>query len=496
MEIAIYTRKSVVKNENCESIETQIELCKRYFKNSDDNFSIFCDKGYSGGNTNRPDFKKMINMCKLNKFDIVATYKVDRISRNIVDFVNIYEELKKTNTKLVSVTEGFDTTTPIGEMMMFLLSAFANMERENIKQRVKDSMINLAKKGCFTGGFVPFGCVTEKKDDKSYLLIKDADLIKFIYDKYLEMRSLHSTQKYLLEKGIKTFTSKSSLGNMLRNPVYVESSNKVSNYLKNKGYEIVGKANKCGYTTYGKTTGTPLAIVGKHKACIESDTFLKVNMMLDENKDKAIKRESKTYWLTGVLICPFCNSEYVLINSGNNTYYACKNRLNRNSNGMGIDKNKVKCKNSKYVNAIQIESKVEEYISSLENKNKFDQVFSENKSFDNEISILENKINENEKYINNLVNKLMLLNNTSSEAVVNKINELSDENSKLKDTLEELRYEQLEEIKNRSTSANIKRNILNFKNLKSNKDKRIAIKEIFKKIVYNPYEDKAEFEFK
>ncbi|MFR3521520.1 MAG: recombinase family protein, partial [Clostridia bacterium] len=193
LRIAIYTRKSVFK-ENSESIDTQIELSKKYFQGSH-HFEVFIDEGFSGGNTNRPAFKKMMNMIKLRKFDIVATYKIDRISRNIVDFVGIYEDLKNNNVKLVSITEGFDTTTVMGEMMMFILSAFANMERENIKERVKDNMIALAKKGCFTGGFVPFGCEIEKKEGKSYLTITDEKTIQLIFNKYLELKSLYALKK-------------------------------------------------------------------------------------------------------------------------------------------------------------------------------------------------------------------------------------------------------------------------------------------------------------
>ncbi len=89
MKIAIYTRKSVAI-ENSESIETQVQLCKSYF-NGNNEFEIFEDEGFSGGNINRPAFKRMMNLARLGTFDIVAVYKVDRIARNIVDFFKIYD---------------------------------------------------------------------------------------------------------------------------------------------------------------------------------------------------------------------------------------------------------------------------------------------------------------------------------------------------------------------------------------------------------------------
>ncbi len=493
LRIAIYTRKSVFK-ENSESIDTQISLCKDYFKGSNE-FEVFVDEGFSGGNTNRPAFKKMMNMIKLEKFDIVATYKIDRISRNIVDFVGIYENLKKNNVKLVSITEGFDTTTVMGEMMMFILSAFANMERENIRERVKDNMIALAKKGCFTGGFIPFGCIVEEREGKSYLKISDEKLIQLIFSKYLEFNSLYSTQKYLLNNGFKSLSTRSSLGRLLRNPIYCKSDERVSEYFIKKGYDIVGSANKKGYMTYGKTANYPTLIVGKHKACIDPDTFLKVNMLLDKNKETATKKESKVYWLTEVLYCPYCGSKYVLTNSGRNTYYVCQNRLSRNTNELGIDKDKKKCENSRYVNAEFIEGKVSLLIAELEDYSTYksfkNKVKKDNK--DDEIEVLTNTINSNKKAIGNLVDKLMLLSNEAATPLTKKIEELTLKNTELESRIYELRSIQLDNINERDEKEIIN-SIRNFNKLESNKEKRGNVRKIFKKIIYNPYEDSIDMQ--
>jgi DNA invertase Pin-like site-specific DNA recombinase len=495
LNIAIYTRKSVLV-ENSESIQTQIDLCKKYFKENN-NFEVFEDEGFSGGNTNRPAFKRMMNLCKLNKFNIVAVYKVDRISRNIIDFVNIYEELKNNNIKLVSITEGFDTQNAMGEMMMFMLSAFANMERENIRQRVKDNMISLANKGCYTGGYVPFGCEVQKVDGKSYLKIVDTELIKLMFDKYLELSSLYATQSYLKNNGFKTLATRSSLRDILRNPIYCKSDEKVSNYIKNMGYEIVGKANGKGYMTYGKRTNYPTAIVGKHKAVIDADTFLKVNMLLDANKDKTTKKESKTYWLTEILHCPFCGEKYIIVNSGKNTYYACSNRVNRSKDEMGIDVKKEKCRNYKYVNAVAIEEKIEKLIEGLENAKNFEEGYNSNNSdskFENEIIVLEKSKLTNEKAINNLVEKLTVLSNAAATPVLKKIEELTVKNKELRDKIEELKLQQLENI-NTTSAKEIKNNINVFKYLKTNNDKRVAIRKIFNKLTYDPFKDKMNVEF-
>lgn len=92
-------------------------MCKTYFNRADEDcsFEIFQDEGFSGGNINRPSFQRMLELAKHKQFDIIAVYKVDRIARNIVDFVNIYDELENHDIKLVSITEGFDPSTPIGK---------------------------------------------------------------------------------------------------------------------------------------------------------------------------------------------------------------------------------------------------------------------------------------------------------------------------------------------------------------------------------------------
>lgn len=493
MKIAIYTRKSVYK-EHSESIETQIELCKSYFKGENE-YEVFIDEGFSGGNTNRPSFLNMMDLIRLGKFDVVAIYKIDRISRNIIDFFKIYEDLEKYNVKLVSITENFDTTTPVGKMMMIMLSAFADMERENIRQRVKDNMIALAKKGCFTGGFVPFGCITEKKEGKSYLKIVDTDIIQLMFTKYLELQSLYATQKYLLDNNIKTVTARSSLREILRNPLYCKSSPDVSKYLEDR-FEVVGKANGKGYMTYGKTSGNPTLIVGKHKACIDSELFLKVNMLIDKNREDTSKKKSKVYWLSGVLHCPFCGSRYTIANSDRNSYYVCSHRINRKSGGMGRDTTKEKCINNKYINAIEIEKKVAKLIYMLEDEEYFNSVYSKSteSSSKKEIDILESKINKNNDSINNLVDKLTIASDQVSKILMDKIEKLTTENNELKVSLDKLKIKEMQKAADNNTKE-IKECIHKFKDIKDNEQKRRLVSIIFKKLVYDPIADKIEVVF-
>lgn len=496
MQVAIYTRKSVYV-ENSESIETQINLCKNYFKNIDATFEIFEDEGFSGKNTNRPAFTRMMKLCKLGKFNAVAVYKIDRIARNIIDFINIYDTLDKYNIKVISITEGFDPSTPGGKVQMILLASLADMERMNIAQRVKDNMLALAKKGCWTGGPAPKGYTIIKDNGKSYLELSDKNIIQNLFNWYLENHSLYKVMQLMKENYPPNiaYSIRENIRNFLRNPVYVQSDPIVSEYLKLKGFEIIGKENKKGYLTYGKTNGDPIAIVSKHKAVIAPNIFLQVNRLLDEKKESYFKRDSKIYWLSGIMKCPLCNSDYILCNSGRNTYYVCSNRLKRNS--MGIDTTRNKCSNNKYINALEIETKVEKYIDMLKNLNinEFKNLYEVDTDTTNYSLELENRIKENDKLIANLVDKLMLLSNEAAVPVANRIEEITSSNNILKIKLENEKLKTIELEANKNNVSTTFNNICSFTNIKDNSGKRIIIKTIFKFIIYNPYDDSLDVKF-
>lgn len=492
--VAIYTRKSVFR-ENSESIETQINMCKAYFTRQYTNceFEIFEDEGFSGKNTNRPAFKRLFQLCKLNKFDAVAVYKIDRLARNIVDFINIYNELEKFDIKLISITEGFDPTTAMGKMMMVMLAGFADMERMNIAQRVKDNMISLAKKGCFTGGPVNRGYAIETKEDgKKYLKLENPKFINFIFEKFNEGYSIPKIFEMQKEE-FKDYSlgSSPSIRRFLRSPVYVKTSLEVSSYLKEKGYDIVGKENnKTGYLTYGVTTKEPTAIVSKHPAVIEPHLWLKVNKKLDETKETILKRESKCYWLTGVLKCPECNSNYILANAHGVSYYTCSARLKRGKNNPHI------CNNNKYLNAKKIETKVEIIVSDLFNKKIFDKLYSSKEvTFNDDSKQIENKIKKNEIAIKNLVDKISILSNEASKFLTDKIEILTKEISELKIKLEEIKLNKLHNEINKNTPDIIYNNIINFKEAATPEEKRRLIRLIFKSIYYDSSLDKITFEF-
>ena len=132
---AIYARQSVDKKDSI-SIESQIEFCKYELKGG--NCKEYTDKGYSGKNTDRPKFQELVRDIKRGLIAKVVVYKLDRISRSILDFANMMELFQQYNVEFVSSTEKFDTSTPMGRAMLNICIVFAQLERETIQKRVAD----------------------------------------------------------------------------------------------------------------------------------------------------------------------------------------------------------------------------------------------------------------------------------------------------------------------------------------------------------------------
>lgn len=139
MATAIYGRQSVDKKDSI-SIEAQIGLCKKECT-GESNFKIYTDKGYSGKNTDRPKFRRMMQDVKSGLIDRVVVYRLDRLSRSITDFGHMWEGLNNFHVSFTSVSEKFDTETPAGRAMLYIIMIFAQLERETTTERVKDNYL-------------------------------------------------------------------------------------------------------------------------------------------------------------------------------------------------------------------------------------------------------------------------------------------------------------------------------------------------------------------
>ena len=165
MKVAIYSRKSKLTGKG-DSIGNQIQMCKDYIENLNKNkeidYSIYEDEGFSGKNTNRPEFQNLLNDIKKEKFDILICYRLDRISRNVADFSNTLDELQSYGVDFVSIREHFDTTSPMGRAMIYIASVFDQLERETIAERVRANMDRACKEWSMVG-WLSFTWLFKKK---------------------------------------------------------------------------------------------------------------------------------------------------------------------------------------------------------------------------------------------------------------------------------------------------------------------------------------------
>lgn len=499
--VAIYCRKSVFV-EGSVSIETQINLCKDYInkKYSNATFEIFEDEGFSGGNTNRPAFQKLLKLIALKELDIVICYKIDRIARNTLDFLNTLEKFKESNVELISVSEGFDPNTQIGKMMLTLLASFAEMERSNIQQRVSDNMLFIAKKGKWTGGNPPTGF---RNKENGGIEIANAELIQDLFDmryRYCLNREIIS---FIKDKHNHTFQIP-TLAATLRKPIYVKSSKSVSLYLKHKGYIVVGEENSFNsYLTYKDKTGKYAIVSNDIPGLIEPNIWLDINKRMDINISRESNRFSEKYWLTKTLRCNCCGKTYYgntknttknytkkdgSINSYTYTtyYYLCRDTL--------LGKFKT-CNNTKHVKREYIEDRISKFIYTLKEFYTFKSLYNKN-SVNNKEAILslEKKIKVIDRNINNLTDKLLLLSNDASIFIIEKIETLSKEKTKIKNEIIELEMQELENVNNNHDTVFY--NITIFNDDMTVDEKRACVMNIFEKIIYNPKNDTFEFEFK
>lgn len=364
--IAIYSRKSRFTGKG-ESIGNQVELCKAYIcghygEAALDYTVIYEDEGFSGGDLNRPDFKRMMDDAKKHRIHAIVVYRLDRISRNISDFAGLIEELARLDIAFVSIKEQFDTGTPMGRAMMYIASVFSQLERETIAERIRDNMHELAKTGRWLGGTTPTGYASEavksihvdgktRKACRLKLIPEEAEVIKTIYDLYMETDSQTLTETELIKRGLKTknnkYFTRFSIKSILQNPVYMIADEDAYNYFvkvksdlfsDRKAFDgvhgIMAYNRTCqekGRTTKFRPPEEWIVAVGLHPGMIPGKVWAAVQESLERNKSKAYRRpRSNEALLTGLLYCTCGSRMYPKLSQrktpdGKQVYtYVCK----------------------------------------------------------------------------------------------------------------------------------------------------------------------------
>lgn len=206
IKVAIYIRVSTTHQIDRDSIPMQKKDLMTYceFILNTDNYVIFEDAGYSGKNTVRPAYQKMMDRVRNDEFTHILVWKIDRISRNLLDFASMYQELKKLGVVFISKNEQFDTGTAIGEAMLKIILVFAELERNMTSERVTATMISRASNGQWNGGRIPFGYSYDSNTSTFSVREDEAAICRKLRDLYLENKSLVYTARALNAEGFKT----------------------------------------------------------------------------------------------------------------------------------------------------------------------------------------------------------------------------------------------------------------------------------------------------
>lgn len=194
---ATYCRKSVEEraDETFGSIENQHESILNFIASHKHEGWVplterYDDNGFTGSNTNRPSLQKLINDIKESRVNMVVVYKLDRLSRSLVDFVQLLKFFDEHGVAFASITQPIDTSTSTGKLMLHILSSFAEFERELISERTHDKMGAARKRGQWLGGRPPFGYARDKEGKKLVIDKDETKIVREMFELYLKGNSL------------------------------------------------------------------------------------------------------------------------------------------------------------------------------------------------------------------------------------------------------------------------------------------------------------------
>lgn len=353
---AIYARQSIDKADSI-SIESQIEICEREVGK---HYKVYSDKGYSGKNTDRPELANLMHDIRSNKVSKVIVYRLDRISRSVLDFSSMIQIFQTHDVEFVSTMEKFDTGSPIGNAMLMIVMVFAQLERETIQQRIIDAYKSRSEKGFYMGGRIPYGYTLESVTidgvrTKMYAPVEEElRWVRKMYELYAHPRtSFGDVVSLLTESGVKSRSGKDFTRQYVRdiiiNPIYVKADVALYNFFHSNGVRFVNPQSDFiginGAYLYSdvnrrkaKSTSLEglLLVLAPHEGVIDSTTWLRCRKKCMNNAAIAKPMRAKATWLAGKLKCGKCGyaliakkETYLSVRKGENVtkrYYLCSHR--------------------------------------------------------------------------------------------------------------------------------------------------------------------------
>jgi len=318
---AIYTRKSTAAGleQDFNSLDAQREACEQYVRSRErDGWRLlpdaYEDGGFTGADINRPGFQRLLTDIEAGKIDVIVVYKVDRLSRSLLDFAQVMERLNRAGAAFVSVTQNFSTADAMGRLTLNMLMSFAEFEREMIAERTRDKIAASRRKGKWTGGSVPLGY--QVLDKKLVVDEMEAVVVREVFDLYLEHGSALEVARILNERGRATKRRRANNGNLRKARPW--SKDAVLRVLKNAIY--------AGLMPYGDEVHP-----GEHESIVSEELWRQVQVRLRQRTRRSAARpRNPDYLLRGLLRCACCGSAFTpaTARKGKRTYryYRCITR--------------------------------------------------------------------------------------------------------------------------------------------------------------------------
>ncbi len=298
--VAIYTRKSTDEglDQEFNSLDAQRQAVEAYVTSQKGEGwaplpERYDDGGYTGANTERPAFRRLLADIEAGRVDVVAVYKIDRLSRSLLDFVRLMEAIRQHGVTFVSVTQQFSTTNPVGRMTLNLLATFAEFERETIAERTRDKIAAARRRGMWTGGRPPLGYDLVQR--KLVVNEAEAETVRAIFGLYMELKGLMPTVEDLNRRGHRTKSWRNARGRLVSGGRWDKSS--LRRLLKSPVY--VGRVG-LGADTFP----------GQHEAIVDEALWNEVQAKLSgrEPRARGETRNRHGLLLRGLLVCGACGS--------------------------------------------------------------------------------------------------------------------------------------------------------------------------------------------
>lgn len=322
---AIYTRKSSEEGLDMEfnSLDAQRESCAAYIASQKAEGWVpvpdhYDDGGFSGGNLERPALRRLLADIEAGLVDVVVVYKIDRLSRSLMDFSKLVEVFDRNDVTFVSVTQSFNTTTSMGRLTLNILLSFAQFEREVIGERIRDKFAASRKKGMWMGGVPPLGYDVVAR--KLVVNPAEADLVRHVFRRFLQVGSATLLVKELNAAGHRTKS-------------WVTQDSKVREgvpFTKNFLYKMLENR-----VYLGEAVHKGIAHPGEHEAIVDRTTWDRVEAVKADNaprKRAAAARATTPAPLKGLVICAHCGRTMTPTHTRKKgrlyRYYTCMKAIN------------------------------------------------------------------------------------------------------------------------------------------------------------------------